>query len=121
MVVVAICIPFLILGSLALYNWIGPLILSYELTPNKIEVRIFRLACIRRIHFSNIAEIREVRWLEPVGIRGTIGMIFGERWSNRIFVRSFVLIKPKRGFFHHITLTPKDPTAFVEYVNSHIS
>lgn len=114
-------LPFLILGTLFLYNWIAPYIISYNLTAKRIEIKLFHLICIRWINLSNVAEIREVGWRDHIGIRGTIGMVFGESWSNRVFVKSFVLIKPKRSFFHRITITPKNPKDFVEQVKSHLS
>ncbi len=119
LLIILALLPVLLLGTLFLYHYLfGPLLLSYKITTRRIEIKLFHLLLIRWINFSNISEIREVKWRDAVGILGTVGMVFGEKWSSRVFVKSFILITPKKSFFHRITLTPKDPGAFVAQVKS---
>lgn len=118
---ILLALPVLLIASLSLYHWVAPHVLSYRLTESRIEIRAFGFLCVRWIPFASIGEIREVRWRDAVGILGTIGMVFGEKWSNRAFIKSWVLIRPKGARLHHITITPKNPTAFVEQVKAHLT
>ena len=111
-----VVIPLLVLGALLLWHWIGPLVISYRLTSTGLEVRVFRSLCVRQVDFSDIADVQEVKWYQSIGLRGTLGLIFRGSWGNRVFVRSFVLIKPKKGLF--VMITPKDPCGFVKQAKS---
>ena len=110
-------LPFLVLGSMGIYHLIGSYVLSYALAKDRIEVRLLHILPIRWIRFSNIAEIREVRWGDPLGFRTMVGVFLSGAWANRIFVKSFILIRPKKYVFQHIAITPEDPTSFVSQVN----
>ncbi len=113
-------LPLLFLATMALDHWLGSFLVSYRLTASAIEVRFLQLVRVRWIKYSNIADIRQVTWHDPAGIRSMLRLLwcwFGA-WNNRIFVKSFVLIEPKRSFIHRIVITPNDPGAFVDRVRT---
>jgi len=112
LLVILIVLPFFVGSALGLYHVIGPLLISYNLTPKRIEIKLFRLLPIHWINLSDIEEIREIQW--------PYRMLVGVQWANRVFVRSFVLIKPKRSLYQFVRFTPKDPSAFAKQVRAAI-
>ena len=94
--------------ALFILHCVGPLFISYELTHKSIEIKLFHLLSIYRIPFSNITEIQEVKC--------RIGMLIGLQWINRVFVKSYVMIRLKRGLFPSVRLTPNNPSNFIEQV-----
>ena len=112
-------IILLVIGSLLLFHWIGPHLICYKLAPRRLEIRLFRFLCIRWIDYSKIVDIREVKWYDSIGIRGVLGLVLGGSWGNQVFVKSFVLITPKRSL--SVIITPNTPTVFVTQVKSLIS
>src|SRR3990167_9310491 len=102
-----LCLLMLCLWALC-FRWV---VISYELTPKRLNIKLFHLIPIYRIDLEDIDEIQEEKWKVPVFLRG--GFI------TRPFSKSYVMIKLKgRRLFREASISPKDPEKFIARVKS---
>jgi hypothetical protein len=91
------------------------LLYNYRISDDCVQVVLFNLVPLRRVPFSNIAEIKkvtrgEVSW-NPFSV---------ELWGNRLFGQ-VVLIRKKRGLVRAMLITPDNADSFVQDTEAHLT
>lgn len=84
----------------------GVSIFGYRATDQAVEITLLGLP-VRKVPFSNIADIAH-------GSKGT----FGEVWVFKLW--HLVTITKKKGGLKYVTISPREPTQFVNEVKERL-